>query len=72
MQVSIEVQDVAAPVDLALPSNKGALYIYLAICLGGIWFFSLVPVPFQLFIIHVSPLSLQLRAAMCDFVVIDQ
>jgi hypothetical protein len=53
MQVGIELHDVAAPGPLALPGNKGALYIYIAICMGGIWLFSLVPMPFQLFIIHV-------------------
>jgi hypothetical protein len=52
-QVKIEVYDVAAPEDLQLPSSAGALYIYVALAMGGVFFFSIVSVPILLGCLHV-------------------
>ncbi|KAI8474168.1 MAG: hypothetical protein J3K34DRAFT_496058 [Monoraphidium minutum] len=41
--VSVQLRDVSEPLPLALPRYGGNIYIYAAVCMGGLWMFSTVP-----------------------------
>ena len=52
--VSVQLRDVAEPLPLALPRYGGNIYIYAAICMGGIWMFSTVPLLAMFALVFVS------------------
>jgi hypothetical protein len=41
--VVVELRDVAEPLPLALPRYGGAIYVYAALAMGGVWMLATVP-----------------------------